>query len=153
MGTSTNGQICFGVAFEEGFEFPWGDGEIEDWWTYTVHGFKHSFELFDADGNYLNGRQPSKDETSRYFNERREFDAAQPALPVLLVNYCSGECPMYVVAVPGSVRTARRGYPEGIDPSLLTVTVDERENLLKFFAAHGIEVPAEPAWLLTSYWG
>ena len=47
VGTSTNGQLCYGTAFVEDFEFPWGDGEIEYWWTYTVHGFKHSFELKD----------------------------------------------------------------------------------------------------------
>ena len=99
MITSTDGQICYGVAFEEGFEFPWGDGEIEDWWSYTVHGFNPSFELFDADGNYLNGREPSKDEIRRYFEERQVFDAAH-SLPVSLVNYCSGDYPMYALVVP-----------------------------------------------------
>lgn len=152
MGTSTNGQLCYGVAFEEDFDFPWGDGEIEDWWTYKVHGFKHSFELFDSDGNYLNGREPPKDEVSRYFEERRAFDAAH-RLPVELVNYCSGDYPMYAVAVPGTVRTATRGSPTSIDPASLVVADDGRAALLKFFADHGIEAPTAPAWLLTSYWG
>jgi len=152
MGTSTNGHLCYGVAFEEDFEFPWVDGEIEDWWTYTVHGFKHSFEIFDGDGNYLNGRKPPEDEVSRYFEERRAFDAAH-RLPVALVNYCSGDYPMYALAAPSTVRTATRGSPTVIDPASLVVADDERDALLRFLAEHDIEAPEAPAWLLTSYWG
>ena len=36
MGVSTDGQICFGIAFEECTEFPWDseeyDGDIDAWW-------------------------------------------------------------------------------------------------------------------------
>lgn len=152
MGTSTNGQLCYGVAFEEDFEFPWGENGIEDWWAYTVCEFKPSLELFDSGGNYLNGRKPSKTELNSYFEERRAFDAAHP-LPVTLVNYCSGDYPMYAVAVPSTVRTARRGSPTAVDPTSLVVTDDEHATLLKFLADHGIEAPEAPAWLLTSYWG
>ena len=152
MGRSTNGQLCYGVAFDDGHEFPWGEDEIEDWWTYTVNGFKHSFELWDGDGNVLNGREPTNDEVSRYFEERRAFDA-EHMLPVELVNYCSGSDPMFAIAVPSTVHTALRGIPTVIDPSSLVVTDDERAALLKFFADHGIEAPEGPAWLLTSYWG
>lgn len=152
MGTSTDGQICYGVAFDEDFEFPWGDGDIDDWWTYTVNGFKHSFELFDSSGNYLNGRKPSSEESSKYFGERREFEAKHP-IPIALVNYCSGECPMYAIAVPSTVMTARRGYPTAFDPDNLLVSEDERAGLLEFFAKHDIDAPSAPAWLLTSYWG
>lgn len=155
MGTSTNGQICYGVVFDEEYEFPWDkehDGDIDNWWLYEVHGFKHSFELFDADGCYLNGRKPSGEESSRYFNESMDFAAAQP-LPVVLVNYCSGDCPMYVLAVPGTVITARRGFPEEFDPASLAVTDSGRDALLKFCSDHGIELFQDPTWLLTSYWG
>ena len=151
MGTSTNGQLCYGIVFEEGFEFPWGD-DIEDWWTYTIHGFKHSFELFDSAGNYLNGREPSRDECSRYWQERRDFEALHP-LPVEVVNYCSGECPMYLLAVPGTVRVACRGYPEVIHPSALVVSNEGRDGLIGFLNDHGIDIPSDPGWLLTSYWG
>lgn len=151
MGTSTNGQLCYGVAFEEDFEFPWGD-DIEDWWVYTVHKFKHSFELFDSAGNYLNGREPSRDENARYWQERRDFEALHP-LPVEVVNYCSGDYPMYLLAVPGTVRVARRGFAEPIDPSSLVVSDEDRDRLMGFLNDHGIDVPSPPGWLLTSYWG
>lgn len=155
MGVSTNGQICYGVAFEDGYEFPWDkehEGEIDSWWLYVVHGFKHSFEIFDSAGRYLNGREPSRKEVSRYFKESRDFADAHP-LPVELVNYCSSESPMYALAVPCTVLTARRGYPAEFDPAALTVADDGSEALLKFCADHGIELPAKPKWLLTSYWG
>lgn len=155
MGVSTNGEISYGVAFDEGYEFPWDkdhDGDIDDWWIYGVHGFKHSFELFDSAGNYLNGRKPPEDEISRYFDEKREFAAAHP-LPVELVNYCSGDYPMYVLAVPGVGIVARRGYPTEFAPEKLAVTENGRNAFLKFCADHGIELPKEPEWLLTSYWG
>jgi len=35
MGQSTDGQICYGVKFEEDFEFPWDDDpylDEDDWW-------------------------------------------------------------------------------------------------------------------------
>ena len=155
MGTSTNGQICYGVAFEEGYEFPWDverDGDIDEWWLYEVHGFKHSFEIYGADGNHLNGREPSREDVSRYFRESRGFAESHP-MPVKLVNYCSGDCPMYALAVPSSFIRAGRGCPRGFDPALMAVTDAERDALLKFFADHGIEAPSDPKWLLTSYWG
>ena len=155
MGTSTNGQICYGVAFDEEHEFPWDEeheGDIDSWWIYGVHGFKHSFELFDSAGCYLNGREPTREESGRYFAESSKFAAAHP-LPVELVNYCSGDCPMYVLAVPSTVLTARRGYPTEFDPAALTVTDEGRDTLRKFCADHGIKPPKEPTWLLTSYWG
>jgi hypothetical protein len=154
MGVSTNGEIFYGVVFEEDYEFPWDkehDGDIDAWWLYGVHGFKHSFELYDAMGNCLNGREPSSEESGRYFDESRAFVEAHP-LPVELVNYCSGDYPMYALAVPGTVITARRGYPAEFDPATLTVKMEQVDALREFCADHEIEFPKEPAWLLTSCW-
>lgn len=56
MSTSTDGQICFGVVFEEDYEFPWDDeNNFEKWWQ-TVNGFKPSFEIYDDKGEYLNNK-------------------------------------------------------------------------------------------------
>ncbi len=155
MGQSTNGQLCYGIAFEDGFEFPWDvkhEGEIDDWWAFEVHGFRHSVELFDDDGNYLNGVEPSKEASRQYFAERDAFAALHP-LPISLINYCSGEAPMFMMAVPSSVHSNRRGYPTVIDPSKLTVTDDEVDALIRFCSAHGISFDDEPHWFLSSYWG
>ncbi len=152
MGTSTNGQICYGIAFEEGYEFPWNTthGDINDWWL-SVCGYKPTEELYDSDGNYLDGQEPPREQIERYFDERRAFAEAHP-MPVELVNYCSGECAMYVLAVPSSVIIARRGYPEEFDPAQLNVTLLDVDALLQFCKAHNIET-SDPKWFLTSYWG
>ena len=40
------GQICYGIAFRWGVEFPWDkngfEGNIDDWWVYGILGFQHS---------------------------------------------------------------------------------------------------------------
>lgn len=155
MGTSTDGQICYGIAFDEDYEFPWDaerDHEIESWWIYRVHGFKHSTELFDSSGNYLNGREPSREEVSKYFAESRAFKDAHP-VPVVLINYCSAEYPMYILAAPGTVHVARRGFPAEFNPADLVVSHEARAALLQFCTDHGIPVHEDPKWLLSSYWG
>lgn len=156
MGQSTNGQICYGIAFEEGFEFPWegedGEADIQDWWTYHVNGFKHEFELYDEAGNHLPGKiPPSAEDLEKYYGPKRAFEKANP-LPVKLVNYCSGDCSMYILAVPGSFKMARRGYPEEFNPADLVVTEEQKAALLKFCADHSIEMPEEPKWYLSSLW-
>jgi len=55
MGVSTDGQICYGICVDE-IELPWDesyDGDIESWWTFEVLGFKHSFELFTEEGDWI----------------------------------------------------------------------------------------------------
>lgn len=155
MGTSTDGQICYGIAFEEGHEFPWDEkygGDIDEWWVMGVHQYKPSFELFNEKGEYLNGVEPSKNDTSRYFQERREFAEARP-LPVELVNCCSGDYPQWIIAAKGTVTSARRGHPEVISKEQLEVSPDQEQALIQFCNTHGIDVGSEAKWFLSSYWG
>ena len=153
MGVSTNGQICYGITFDAGYEFPWDlddyQGDIEEWWLCKIHGYKPSFEIYDAKGNYINGKTPPEEEINRYFAEKHEFAKTRP-LPVELINYCSGDYPMYALAVPGTVVTALRGDPTEFEPAALMVDAEKLAALMRFCAAHGLE--GEPRWLLTSYW-
>jgi len=151
MGQSTNGQICYGIMFEEDTEFPWDDVGEEDWWL-NVKGFRHSFQLFDASGNYLNGVEPTEEQSDIYWGERSKFLEDNP-LPVSLVNYCSGECPMWIIAVPDTVRYNYRGYPKAFNPSDLTVADQSVAALLDFCKQYDIPIDSEPAWYLSSYWG
>lgn len=158
MGQSTDGQISYGIAFEEGFEFPWdlgdSDGDIEDWWL-AESGWKwEGEEPFTEDRrDYAPGMSSEHPTVRAYFASMRAWKDAHPGPPVELVNYCSGDYPMYALVVPSSVRTASRGGPEIFDPAELTVTEKERAALLGFCEKYGIEHDDEPAWLLTSYWG
>ena len=169
MGVSTDGQICFGVAFPESFEFPWDEerfgGEIDKWWREAVCGYKPPFELYDENGEYVGGQKPPQKRIDEYIDLKNEFDKKHP-VPFKLINYCSHECPMYIVAVPSSCIENSRGYPEEFRPENLKVSEKEVADLKKFLEDYA-PVKAEdleyqdkrfdktmtPRWYLSSYWG
>lgn len=168
MGVSTDGQICYGVAFDEGegSEFPWrNDGEdidINEWW-HDQHGWKESddnpagaFYPYTAEGGYKSCLKLKRDDEriGKWYEAKQKWIAENvPPLPVQEVNYCSSECPMYVLAIPSSFRNNNRGYAEKFNPAELIVTQEEVNNFLEFCEKYEIELPCQPAWLLTSYWG
>ena len=154
MGQSTDGQICYGVMFEEDYEFPWDDekydGDIEDWWR-DLCGYKPTNEIY-SNGGYVGGVKPPESVFQAYYEERRVFDKAHP-IPFELVNYCSGDYPMYILAITRTCLSNSRGTPEAFNPESLTITEDEKSNLLDFCAKHGLSFEGEPSWWLSSYWG
>lgn len=164
MTVSTNGQICYGVLFEEDYEFPWDaerwDNDIDSWWLYEVCGYTNPFELYDELGNYIDGKEPPKERIDQYFSTRQAFEK-EHLLPVRLVNYCSGDYPAYILAVPESCIIASRGYPEILsrprgysDHTAILGTEDEKRSaLLDFCKEHRLEYQSGPAWWLSSYWG
>ena len=157
MSTSTDGQICFGVLIEEDADFPWEDeewdGDIEDWWLRGIHGYKPPFEMFDEYGEWIGGQRWPDEKREVYYRVKREFREAHP-LPIELVNYCSAEYPMYIIAIPESCLTANRGYPKEFGPNLVDRDVSNWCVILKHFCkAYGIEYKGDPTWWLSSYWG
>ena len=140
MSTSTDGQICFGIKFEDEHEFPWGGEELDEWWR-EVNGC--SIECPNEDD--------SGDVWGDYFDARNKWDK-ENLIPVAEVNYQSGDCPAYILAVPSSVQTALRGDPTEFDPEELITTTDEFIAFVEFFRRFGTEVPY-PSWYLSSYWG
>lgn len=156
MGTSTDGQICFGVMFEEDYEFPWNaeqyDDDIEAWWR-DVHGYKNPApNPFTEEGEYNDGFSSGDPRVSEYFDRQRDWMKKNP-VPVTEVNYCSGDCPMIIIAVPSTVKTNNRGYPLEFSPSLLTVRVKEVKMLRDFCTKYGLAEDCTPKWWLSSYWG
>ena len=155
MGVSTDGQICFGTAFEEGMEFPWDsdeyDEDIEGWWICAIHKYRPSFEIYDNKGEYLEGVKPSDEKINEYYRALRDFKNAHP-LPVELVRHCSGDYPMYILAIPRTIKKASRGYPEEIKPSEMIVTQDEHDLLIEFCKTHDIEAEAPRWWLSSMRW-
>ena len=156
MTTSTNGQICYGIALDEDTEFPWDsdeyEGDIDDWWVSGVLGYQPPFKMYNSAGNFINGVEPPKEKVKAYYQDRRDFKARNPKLPIELVNCCSGDYPMWILAVPSSCRSAGRGYPEAFHPSELSVSDDEVAALEEFCDNYDIERDA-PNWWLSSYWG
>lgn len=157
MSVSTDGQICFGVLLDEDAELPWDneeyDHDIETWWTYKILGFKHSFELFDERGRWIEPRQ-SKEVENRYFQELIDFKKSHEEVPYELVNCCSGDYPMYILAIKRTCMTASRGSPEKFNPSELElVSQEEDADLMEFCKKYEIETTEESSWYLSSYWG
>lgn len=151
MSVSTDGQLSFGILFEEGYEFPWDvihDGDIEDWWLWAS-GFEPSFYPYTPEGEYKEGVSEKDPRIEAYFDERQAFQKEHP-LGIGVVNYCSNDCPMYILSNKGT--SSRRGYPEAIDPEFLKLS-DEAERLIEFCKKYGIEYECEPKWYLSSYWG
>lgn len=156
MSVSTDGQICFGILFEEDTEFPWDiehDGDIEAWWR-SVNGYEPPFELYTSEGGYVNGVKPSADKITEYYAIQRKFMEEHP-LPVEVVNYCSGDYPMYILAIPQSYKRNSRGYPEEIDFTQLMECEKYKEELINFCTNFDIieGADADPKWYLSSYWG
>ena len=116
MGQSTNGELWYGVVFEDGYEFPWDaeefSGDLDDWW--------------------------------------RTENTDHPC-PVELVNYCSGDSPMYGLAVSKSTQTAHRGTPVLIEG--LGLSIQETAPLKEFLAKYNLKPEGEAGWYLSSYWG
>lgn len=156
MGQSTDGQICYGILFEEDYEFPWDlepyNGDYDEWWTYGIQGFKHSFELFDENGEWLNGIEPSEDIKDSYYKEEWDFKKSHPKLPITLWNVCSADYPQYIMSV-GKGLSASRGYPEELNLSEFIVTEEQTKQLIDFCNEYGIEIKNKPNWYLSSYWG
>lgn len=153
MGQSTDGQIFFGIVLEDGYEFPWtekGD-DHEEWWYTVVNGFKSSFEIYNEKGEYLNGVRPSEELKTKYYDEKREFKKNHP-LPFELVNYCSGEYPMYILAIPSTFIRCSRGYPKEITPSIFNIEEEALQKFKNFCQEFDFKIE-DAKWCLTSYWG
>lgn len=150
------GQICFGIAFTEGIEFPWDrdgyNGNIDNWWVYSVLEFHPSFELYDIKGDFLEGMKPPQEKMDAYWQERYDFKKQTRPLPVQLINYCNSEYPHWILAIPSSIVVAYECEPVAFNPSGLKVTKKAKEDLINFCRQHGIDFEEEPKWWLSSYW-
>jgi len=161
MGISSDGQICYGIAFEEGYELPWldekWDGDEEDWWFKGVCGYKTPFEIYNNQGEYIDGEKPSEEKIDEYYKRYSDFKKSNP-LPVKIVRHCSYDYPMFIIAVIGTYRYASRGYPEkvvltGIDTDKTRAVVDFCEKYCKPKDEFSKFPKMEPCWLLSSMYG
>jgi hypothetical protein len=152
MGVSTDGQICFGILLPDEENLPWGEEDCKKWWR-EVNGYTPPFQIYDKYGDYIDGQKPKENIIDEYYKHQREWENLHP-LPVELVNVCSGDYPMYIVAVPSSVSSARRGYPEAFNPDACKVSENEITSLIEFVRKYFPDLQFNnPQWYLSSYWG
>jgi hypothetical protein len=136
MGVSTNAYLAFGINLGEECPESWGNGFDEYEYVKEKTGLV-----------YPDGAKDSPEMDAYY----QELFKRTKELPVEIVNHCSGNYPMYFVAVKRTVHTARRGYPEQIKPEDMVVSEQEIVTLRAFCEEQGIEWK-EPVWHLFSYW-
>jgi hypothetical protein len=147
MTTSTNGILCYGFIINEDVELPWKtddyDNDFDNWYYTEVVPFKEPFEITSNTDSKI--RQ-------EYFSLYYDFKQKNPA-PFELVNYCSCDYPMFILAVARI--KASRGDPTVINPLELTEYSKEDTKDLKEFAVkyNLIDETDSPSWWLCSYWG
>lgn len=139
MGQSTDALIAFGFDLGE---------DIEDFDVFTSDDEDLGIdEIFDAHIGVVPYKEPG-------WVSHDEDEKIRAAAPAELIRHCSGDYPMYFLAVPGTKKLARRGYPEAIDPGHMEVPAEKVSAFLEWCTKHGIEVPEEgPHWHLFSDWG
>lgn len=155
MGVSTNGFICYGIAFDEDYTFPWGTNDYESWWFINICKFKPTVEIYTEIGSYVNNKEPDQKTIDNYYNEYSKFKKDHP-MPFDVENYCSGDYPMDVLVVNESVIKCGRGEPTEINFSDIQNKINN-SNLKSFMDFINTYIPdkknTEPKWMLCSYWG
>lgn len=129
MGQSTDAILCFGVPLDNEEEPP-----------PFMEGYDELDELLMKEGGH-----PRWGEPGHSFDAQREWLKGQP---VEMVLHCSGDYPMYILAVRGTVTTASRGYPEEVQTTDPDHTLVNR--FMSWLSDHNVE--GEPKWLICSMW-
>jgi len=136
MGQSTDALMAFG--FDLGEEMPESFTYDED-------------DGFEADEFLLRDYDVTIPEWTPGIGQDywRKKDELIAGLPVEIITHCSGEYPMYFLAVRGTEHQARRGYPEKAPQR--AIEQSEIDALRAFCEKHGIEWQ-EPSWHIFSMW-
>lgn len=151
MGTSTDAILAFG--------FDLGDPEDGELDKLLEAGRENDEDedTFDPDTLLARdaGVQPptveygeaTKHTFEAYWKAKRE---AVEAHPLDVISHCSGNCPMYFLAVRGTESRALRGYPES-NISLPEVSAESVQAMREFCERYGITFKT-PSWCLFSDW-
>lgn len=156
MGVSTNAILCYGVPLDEdqSYSLPWTQeyDDIEEWWREKT-GWSLSTRWDEEKGQLV---YPEGLTAKGYYDLRNKHDARNPC-PAEVVYHCSGSFPMYIIAVPGSVKVAWRGDVEEIDPGWINNFASDHHarEVIKFddFIKNYNISQERPRWCLVSYWG
>jgi hypothetical protein len=103
MGVSTDGCLAYGLVLDEG-EPSW-IFEDSDWEVIIAEklcGLKPPSEPYE--GNEKIHRE--------YWDKQK---IALKEIDLCFENYCSGDYPIYMLAIASTVKTAKRGYPEKLN--------------------------------------
>lgn len=174
MSTSTDAHIAFGFELTDADEqlpvaFLDEEGEEKDIEETILRAYGLWTEDTSGDTPWPDHEDRSPETEAlcdRLMAPYRANSEAEMMVPVTLIRHCSGECPMYIVAVKESHKRANRGYP-------IKVRKD-REGTIQLGGQPGISIPScrelvwagqvvefcqklgiehkQPEWLLFSDW-
>lgn len=122
MGQSTDGILFYGVAFGE--DAP---------------------EALQGEENFARYLAGVTDKTADI--PYREQDRLLKESGVEIVRYCSGDYPMYGLAVAGAIHQVARGYAVELGQKIEAPKSEALREVLKKF-----NVTTEPQWVLVSDW-
>lgn len=146
MGQSTDAYAAFGFDLGDGEEIVWPpslldpDGAEEYPYPDLESYIKRRAGLVQPKGD---APQP---EWNTYF---AELKIAETAFAIDLVSHCSGDYPMYIVALRRTVQRATRGSPTEL--TTVHTSVEEVAAMKACCDELGLEWQ-EPKWLLFSNW-
>ncbi len=105
MGMSLTVKVCCGVNMgtEEDWEPPWDacNEDITDWWR-KVNGYKPPFQLWDENGNYVEGKTEA--DYTPYSEHERQWDKQHPC-PIEVVHYGVESYTGYIFTIPGTTNS------------------------------------------------
>ena len=146
------GQICYGISFDEGYEFPWNikpwGGDHEAWWR-DVSGYEGLEYPYAKDGSYKPGFHQDDPRVQEFFKHRRTWDEENP-FPLELVYIGDFNSAETILAVTSSLVCAEYSAP--FDPTKLVVYDGARNVLLDFCRMWNIKSD-HPKWWLSTYQG
>lgn len=153
MGMSADAVLCYGMEFEEGYEFPWSEiDDIDEWWRNEL-GFKHKKEIWKRDGSaYLDGI--TEEEKKFYYQEIHDFNEANPC-PVSLV-YCGSMDSGYystVIAATEPMIRASWEKAEPFDPEGFKISPQVLHKYYEFMNKYFEDIFEGGKWLIACNWG
>lgn len=150
MGVSC--ELCFGILFEEYFEFPWNDekyeGDEEKWWEH-VAGFVPSFFPYDEHGEYQEGVDSEDPRVDLYYAERTEWYKHNP-FPVT-INICgSYDAHETLLCAPDIGYSGSWEDSEVVDIQELRASKLMEFKLVAFCKQFDIDTDGVTQWYLTA---
>lgn len=152
MGCYAAAEISFGIKFEEGFEFPWDCFDSIEEWYREVSGFVNPHENpYDENGEYKPGFNDTDTRVDAYVDANFRWDRDHP-IPIQLIDYQEIDNPAFIMAVATRRLRCEIGEPSTFIPMSL-MPGDQSQVLIGFCEKFGIDMPDEPRWWLSAYYG
>jgi len=162
MSQTASATISYGFWFKYAYDLPWmadglGNdyGDYEKWWKDQL-SYESPFELFNEDGNWINGEGPAQERIDDYYTHRREWEKAHPMpFEVVRTGDYSGECNV-IIAVPEAGMGADWNGAESFNPQDLFALDEEAVvELQTFYEAYLKDLPDHDStmrWYLSARW-